>query len=131
MANHGLNKLEYFLPENDSKMVTVFLSDWLLRRKMQHILIISKCISPWKKMLPFIFINKNPIYTKMICWNWSWRFGDKVNNVNSLQTNGQSVGRRTKGYQINTPEFSAQMSYNWNGAAFFLSRHDFLCLIKL
>ena len=57
-------------------------------------------IAPWKRAGPFIWTNLNPLHPRMLCakfgWNWPSSSGEEVENVNSLQTYGQT-DRRTDG----------------------------------
>ena len=71
-------------------------------------------ISPCRRVLPFIWTNLNPLPPRMICgkfgWNWPSSSGEEVENVKSLQRDGQTDGRRTTGDQKSSLELSAQVS---------------------
>ena len=54
--------------------------------------------SPWKKVWPFIWSILNPLHPRKLCakfnWNWASGFGEDDENVNSLQTDGQTDGQQ-------------------------------------
>ena len=59
-------------------------------------------ISPWKRAVPFIWTDLNPLHPRMLCakfgWNWPSGSEEEDENVKSLQTDGQTdrqTDRRT------------------------------------
>ena len=62
-------------------------------------------ISPWKRAIPFILTNLNPLPPKMSCakfgLNWPSGSGEEVENVNVYrQTDGQRAIRIAKKWEI-------------------------------
>ena len=61
-------------------------------------------ISPWKKTGPLIWTNLNPPHPKMLCatfsGNWLSGSGEEVENVKSLQTDGQTDRLADDGRQL-------------------------------
>ena len=69
---------------------------------------------PLERAGPFIWTNLTPLHPRMLCakfgWNWPSGSGEEDVNVKSLQTDGWTDRRRTKGDQKISLELSAQVS---------------------
>ena len=93
-----LKKLESPLPKDALCQVWLKLAQWFWRRRFflilsmyyQYIVIIS----PWKRAVPFIWTNLNPLHPRMICakfgWNWPSGSWEEVENRESLQMDRQT-----------------------------------------
>ena len=77
---------------------------WFWRRRFKiwcHQCILTfRLSSPWQRAWPFIWLNLNPLFPKMLCakfgWNWPPGSGIDDENVNSLHMDEQTDNRQSE-----------------------------------
>ena len=93
-----LNKIEYPLSKNALCKVWLKLAQWFLGRNFFLILTMYfryfEIISPLKRAGPFIWINLNPLYPRMLCAKF-WRRRWKCEKFNLRQRRHVQRQRRT------------------------------------
>ena len=100
-----MQTLDSLSPKNALSQVWLKLTQWFCRRRFYissmyfHYFFHYFNYLLWKRVVPFIWTNLNPLYPRMLCakfgWNWNRGSGEEDENVKSLRRQQQQRRRRT------------------------------------